>query len=1403
MTAGAGLIWDLLAKDNASPAFLRVAGAADKAAASTERATKSMGLSAARMGKVGASLTKHVTLPVLALGAVSVAQAAKWQKSMTLIQTAGGETAAKAAELSTGLKKLATETGTSLDELGEGIYTVAKAGAQKWSAVDQLLVMKAAAQGAKAENVSLGIATDALSTVMLDYHTKASGAVAVENQLIRASGLAKTNFAEFSTALANVTPIAAATGLSFKEIGGAIATMTQHGVSARQATENLRNLIFNLAGQNNIASQAMQQLGIDTVDLAKNLGKRGLSGTLAIVDKAMKAHTKNGLVVVDIHKAAALATKSLNSMLGDMNGKLENQSRGLLKGTTGISEYTKYAKKLGGAQGASALQFLALYKNSLGFSNQLRSGKGTLTTTVQQYQKMLGGMTGAAVAMQIAGKYAKDNARNVREVGKAALEAGTDVLGWNKTQETLSVKMDKAKASLQVMAVEIGTALIPAVSKIVGWVSKAVHWFDNLSGTQKKVIGWSLGIMAALGPILSIGSRLALVGRGISTFAANAGTKIATIAGASERTAARVGSITRGMVRGVSGILAGGVAAQVGGNSKGGWLTSIMLGTAGGWALGGPVGAAVGGVSAAIFKGIGLWNDHKEAAKRAAAAEKTVVDNLTSAIEQDNGALGTNLRLMITRTLQGKGVLDQAQKLGLNLADVVASSMGNTSAANRISGALGNLMAQTETLLEQFERKHGITSKKAMSAALAGKNFDLRQPGDQAGHLSKGDLAQFRALAAQEGLIIKFKNSMQLAGSEIDHAKAKADQFAHALNDSRVATGKYSEQMIALGRHASIAVDSNGQLSRSLNGTTVAGEHNRQTLVALANAAQLDAETTLGNALQHHSFADAVKIASGRLNDHISQLEKAARKAGFNKQQVSDLVEMYRHIPSSVLTHIKKTGLLPSDIQAIIDKMKQLDGMRAAIYVSTVTGTKMNDPRLNGHATGTNGKGLPDGVSAVGERGPELAVKHGRHVEILSNRQSKHFLAATGMRAPGFADGTGVTSTTVHGKKIWSFGGQQYGSRMAAENAQSRAADSAAADRATAVEGVHTGALGLLAAAKAFLSTASDLRSASKELRDAAKTAKVSAAEAQRLARQQARLAGLGRKRDSVRERLGTAPTAPTAYERLASAKQNYADKRQSVKSAITGTFDISQAGQQPFGEPVSLRSIRAQLAKAVSNAHRFSVALRRLGKAGLNRGLLSQLAEAGPSALPQALALMSATPKELASINGQYRQLNASGSNAGKYVADQMYNAKKGSPYYKVGVGYAQGVVNGLLSKESALTKAIRRLANKMVAQLRKSLDMHSPSRRLYSEARLAFSGYENGIQSKHGDIARAAGRIGNASIPTRGSHASGGGGYVHIEKQELHVHYPEDGDLGGALKQLSRMTVHQVRAASQELGR
>jgi hypothetical protein len=81
MPGAVALAWDLIAKDSASPAFLRVAGAADKAATATERAQKRTATASAAMARTGAKLTKALTLPLLGIAAVSVDQAARSGRS--------------------------------------------------------------------------------------------------------------------------------------------------------------------------------------------------------------------------------------------------------------------------------------------------------------------------------------------------------------------------------------------------------------------------------------------------------------------------------------------------------------------------------------------------------------------------------------------------------------------------------------------------------------------------------------------------------------------------------------------------------------------------------------------------------------------------------------------------------------------------------------------------------------------------------------------------------------------------------------------------------------------------------------------------------------------------------------------------------------------------------------------------------------------------------------------------------------------------------------------------------------------------------------------------------------------------------------------------------------------------
>lgn len=1305
MSSAIGLAWDLFATDKASPAFLRVAGAADKAAASTARATRGMAESTARMGALGKRLTTSLTLPLAAIAAVSLDQAAKFQKSMTLIQTAGGETAAKAAAIGKGIEKLAMSTGTSLQDLSDGIYTVAKAGGSKWSAAEQLNILKAAAQGAKAENVDLGTAVNALTSVMMSYHMSAAQAVQVENQLIRGSGLAKTTMQDYAGALSTVVPIASAAHISFAQVAGAIATLTQHGTTADEATQELSNTIRNLLQPNNVASKAMQQLGLNVVDVEKNLGKRGLTGTIDLLTTAIaKKMGPSGLVAVDVFKRSQSASADLNIELAKMPGKLGDLSKQFMSGTIGYSAYLKAIKKLDAGQYELGKSFISTLGQAKGFNDLLKAGNPAAQTFAGYLKQVMGGATGLNTALQLGGENMAYFQSATKAVGKAALDTGSDVLGWNKTQDTLAVKMDKAKASIQVLAVEIGTALIPVVSKIATGVQAVVKWFDGLSGTQKSILGWSAGVLLALGPILALGSRLSLVGRGITTFAANAAGRISSLVGASADTAAKVQANVRRMVGGVSAALAGAAAGSMFNNVSGGggWLGSILLGGATGWAIGGgnPVMAAIGAVSGAISHGISLWGQHKDAAKQAAEAEKQYVDSLTSAINADNGALGMNVKLSVTKALQDQGILDQAQKLGISLSDVVAGAMGNSGALQRsIIGPEKSLEAQLNAKQAYLQAHPNITPA-------------------QAAPIQRQVQSLYSQIQAYEKL------QTEITGSSGDTNKAikQYAQFEHIMNDNRVATGSFTTQLGALKKQTTLAVDMNGQLVTTLDRGTVVGAHNANVIDALGKAAQVDAEKTFAAALKHESYADAVRKASGVLATHVRQIESAASAAGLDKDAVARLIEKYGKIPTSVLTYIKKKGVLPADVQAIVDAYNRIPkSITTVVSVKTVgdlASTYRSQVPLAAQHRAAGGS-VADGYFTVGERGYELGYKQGSKVTIFPHAQA---VAMTGMkRVPGYAAGTkaptGQTLTDI-------------------------------------VSGISA----LLAAAHNMLATASDLSDAAKQLRDAAKAGKASSAALSRFAKEQKVLGQLGAQRDRVSARLGTAPTAPTAYDRLASAQQAYGATFSGVRSAAVGSFDITTAGQTFADQPATAGSILAALKQQAAKAGQFGQLLKRLAKAGLNRVLLGQLATAGPVALAQAQALAAATPQQILGLNAGYKDLVAAADSSGTFLAQQLNGA---------GVSAAQGLVKGLQSQESSLTKAIRKLGDEMVRELKDSLKIHSPSQVMRDLGGNTGEGFRLGLMDKQAAVKRAAAAY--HSAVTSGGGRGGGNVYQFYGLQNL----------------------------------
>ncbi|HBJ9911221.1 TPA: phage tail tape measure protein [Listeria monocytogenes] len=91
--------------------------------------------------------------------------------------------------------------------------------------------------------------------------------------------------------------------------------------------------------------------------------------------------------------------------------------------------------------------------------------------------------------------YTKQVADNMRKAGKFGV--------------------DQFKASLEVLEQNVGQKLMPALTPIIEWANKMIDKFNDLSGEQQQnIIKWA-GILAATGPVLTVGVKLVSMTSGL------------------------------------------------------------------------------------------------------------------------------------------------------------------------------------------------------------------------------------------------------------------------------------------------------------------------------------------------------------------------------------------------------------------------------------------------------------------------------------------------------------------------------------------------------------------------------------------------------------------------------------------------------------------------------------------------------------------------------------------------------------------------------------------------------------------------------------------------------------------------------------------------------------------------
>lgn len=225
---------------------------------------------------------------------------------------------------------------------------------------------------------------------------------------------------------------------------------------------------------------------------------------------------------------------------------------------------------------------------------------------------------------------------------------------------------------------------------------------------------------------------------------------------------------------------------------------------------------------------------------------------------------------------------------------------------------------------------------------------------------------------------------------------------------------------------------------------------------------------------------------------------------------------------------------------------------------------------------------------------------------------------------------------------------------------------------------------------------------------------------------------------------------------------QQLRDAREAVtaaEAAAAGASSKLQAAQLGASTATTNQAVdfRDQLQKRYDSIKAFWVNLQKLRSEGLSSNVLQEIAQAG---LEQggalANALVQGTPETIRQINDLAGQIDRTSDAFGAKWSGQMYDT---------GIQAAEGLLRGLQSQQSVLEQAVTKLGAQLVASIRKSLGIKSPSRVFADEVGAHIpTGIAKGIRDGAGHVEDALAtvvpiRAGGARGVSTSTAAAGGG--------------------------------------------
>lgn len=302
------------------------------------------------LGKIGSTLTKSITVPVVAAATASVKNFSEVDKTMRLVEKTMGDTAWASGDLEKAMKSAASNSVFGMNDAANAALNFARQG---FNAADASKMLTPAMSLAAGTATDLAVVSGGLGNAMKVFADQGLEAGNAADILAKAQGQANTTVQDLLDSMTVAGPIVDSVGWSMKDLAVITDVFGDAGISGSEGATALKTGLARLASPADDAAAVMKQLGIEifnTDGTMKNFTsvQKQLHTAFAGLTQeeqlqaAATLFGKNQMAKwMTLIKAAPETVDKYSSALDNCTGSAEEMANALLSGPGGAIEKLK------------------------------------------------------------------------------------------------------------------------------------------------------------------------------------------------------------------------------------------------------------------------------------------------------------------------------------------------------------------------------------------------------------------------------------------------------------------------------------------------------------------------------------------------------------------------------------------------------------------------------------------------------------------------------------------------------------------------------------------------------------------------------------------------------------------------------------------------------------------------------------------------------------------------------------------------------------------------------------------------------------------------------------------------------------------------------------------------------